>query len=81
MNYTKQNVGCDESHHFCHTCSFSHRMTNSLKTRRFAIVPALAQPIVPIHSLFDPTKKARMFALMRTFYMSVSCRILVYNPA
>jgi hypothetical protein len=53
-------------------------MRNNLKIRRFAILPALAQPITPVNSLLDPTMKARMFPLMRTFYMSVFYRIVVY---
>jgi hypothetical protein len=53
-------------------------MGNSLEIRWFATVAALAQPITTINTLFDPTKKARMFPLMRTFYMSVFYGIVVY---
>jgi len=50
-------------------------MSNNTKIRRFAIRPALAQPIAPVKSLFDPTMKARMFPLMKiTKYLpAVEC--------
>ena len=70
-------VGCDISHHFPYTYSFSDGMRNSLKIRRVAILPALAQPIGSVNSFFDPTVKARMFPLMRTPRMSVLHRIVV----
>jgi len=75
IHHTLPHYWCDSSHP---TCSFSHEIRNRLKIRRFAIVPALAQPITLVNSLLDPTKKTRMFPLMRTFYMSVFYRIVVY---
>ena len=42
-----ENVGCDESHHFYRSYSFSRRMRNSLKIRWFAILPAWTKSITP----------------------------------
>ena len=58
--------------------SFSYRIRNIVKIRRFTILAALAQPITPVNSLFDPMMKARMFPLMRTAHMSMFYRIVVY---
>ena len=58
--------------------SFSYRRGDVLKIRRFAIFTALAQPIRPVNSLPCPAMKARMFPLMRTFYVAVFYRIVVY---
>jgi hypothetical protein len=58
--------------------SFSYRMSDIFKIEMLATFTTLAHPIRPVYSLFYPAVKARMFPLMRTFYMAVFYRIVVY---